>query len=124
MNIRDLDMVNRYKKCPKCGGRKPYLMACIDCGYSYLQYRKPKIKKSVRDTTSVQGQDYLQHRKSKIKKNSPQNNKNESSDVTKCPKCLSLVTQSNLAKHIRREHENVKFKRKFADSSLFPESVI
>lgn len=35
-------MVNKYTECPKCGGRKPYLMACIDCGYSFLKERSKK----------------------------------------------------------------------------------
>jgi ribosomal protein L32 len=28
-----------YKKCPKCGGRKPTLMACLDCGFSRLHQK-------------------------------------------------------------------------------------
>jgi len=39
-------MVSEYKKCPKCGGRKPLLMACIDCNYNFLQERKKRKQKS------------------------------------------------------------------------------
>jgi hypothetical protein len=26
----------RIGKCPECGGSKPSLMACVDCGYSHI----------------------------------------------------------------------------------------
>lgn len=39
-------MVSKYNKCPKCGGRKPHLMTCIDCGYSFLKEYKESEKKS------------------------------------------------------------------------------
>lgn len=32
-------MGNEGTECPKCGGHKPYLMACVECGYSYRSKR-------------------------------------------------------------------------------------
>ena len=32
--------------CPKCGGNKPSLMACLDCGYSYLKSKSEQVKAS------------------------------------------------------------------------------
>lgn len=44
-------MGTQYTTCPICGGRKPKLMACIDCGYSYLQriFKAPGKRSATND---------------------------------------------------------------------------
>jgi len=37
-------MHNRHSACPQCGGRKPLLSACLDCG---LVLRHTKISKPI-----------------------------------------------------------------------------
>jgi NAD-dependent SIR2 family protein deacetylase len=45
--LRIENMTSDINKCPKCGGRKPSLMACVDCGYSFLKTKLYRNKEHI-----------------------------------------------------------------------------
>jgi ribosomal protein L32 len=41
------NMTSDLNKCPECGGKKPPLMACVDCGYSFFKTKLYRDKKKI-----------------------------------------------------------------------------